>query len=250
MNSSEDSKPTNAVKLNTFSAKFEVLTGLGGIVLGLGFLLGVGILNELTESAVKTQWYSCLILPMLFIGLGLFFGGGRNLIRMFDYSVRTYKNNPPFQKIICTNCNQVVQVNVRQFEFTCRNCDASLNYSPYGNNLNVDPDLTQYRTLLQSISCSKCKSPNSILDRPLWFTCPNCKSRVELEEIPLGILNIQSQEDRTVDPAELDRKRIEKLGIELAICPNCGTMNSLSVIRCEKCNENLDKVKPIRNPYL
>lgn len=47
-----------------------------------------------------------------------------------------------------------------------------------------------------------------------------------------------------------ERKRVEKLGIEVTTCPKCGTLNSLVLIHCEKCHTNLSKVKPIRNPYL
>ncbi len=52
------------------------------------------------------------------------------------------------------------------------------------------------------------------------------------------------------DIAEKEQKRLESLGVEVAICPNCGTLNSLSLLSCEKCNTNLEKVKPVRNPHI
>jgi hypothetical protein len=48
----------------------------------------------------------------------------------------------------------------------------------------------------------------------------------------------------------MERRRAEKLGVEVAVCPNCQTLNSLPLINCEKCNTNLEKAKPIRNPYI
>lgn len=50
--------------------------------------------------------------------------------------------------------------------------------------------------------------------------------------------------------AEKEQKRLESLGVEVAICPNCGTLNSLSLLSCEKCNTNLEKVKSVRNPHI
>ena len=49
---------------------------------------------------------------------------------------------------------------------------------------------------------------------------------------------------------ENEIQRIEKLGIQIVICPKCKTMNSLELIECVVCHTNLDKVKPVRNPYL
>ena len=66
----------------------------------------------------------------------------------------------------------------------------------------------------------------------------------------LPIQASQQGVDQPVDPAEMERRRVEKLGIEVAVCPNCQTSNSLSLINCEKCNTNIEKVKPIRNPYM
>ena len=53
-----------------------------------------------------------------------------------------------------------------------------------------------------------------------------------------------------LDTAEKEQKRAESLGVEVAVCPNCGTLNSLSLLTCEKCNTNLEKVKPVRNPHI
>lgn len=44
-----------------------------------------------------------------------------------------------------------------------------------------------------------------------------------------------------VDPTEKERQRVEKLGIEVIVCPNCGALNSLSLLSCEKCRANLKK---------
>ena len=60
----------------------------------------------------------------------------------------------------------------------------------------------------------------------------------------------QQEIEQPTDPVEMERRRAEKLGIEIAVCPSCNTLNSLSLLRCEKCNTNLEKVKPIRNPYI
>ena len=59
-----------------------------------------------------------------------------------------------------------------------------------------------------------------------------------------------SAQELLTGAAELERHRVEKLGVEVAICPNCQTPNSLSLLNCTKCHTNIEKVKPVRNPYL
>ena len=61
---------------------------------------------------------------------------------------------------------------------------------------------------------------------------------------------IQQEKKVANKSPESEQSRIEKYGIEIAVCPNCQTVNSLSFLNCEKCNTNLEKVKPIRNPYI
>ena len=56
--------------------------------------------------------------------------------------------------------------------------------------------------------------------------------------------------EQPLDSAEKEQSRAEGPGVEVAICPNCGTLNSLSLLTCEKCNTNLEKVKPVRNPHI
>lgn len=58
------------------------------------------------------------------------------------------------------------------------------------------------------------------------------------------------EHERTLDSAEKEQRRAESLGVEIAVCPNCGTLNSLSLLTCEKCKTNLEKVKPVRNPHI
>ncbi len=59
----------------------------------------------------------------------------------------------------------------------------------------------------------------------------------------------EQQEQSTIS-SDLEILRVQKFGIEVIACPKCGTLNSLALIHCEKCNTNIDNVKPIRNPYL
>lgn len=61
---------------------------------------------------------------------------------------------------------------------------------------------------------------------------------------------MQSEKVNTLNVDKEEREKAEKLGIEIAVCPNCGTLNSLALMQCEKCHTSLNKVKPIRNPYL
>lgn len=61
---------------------------------------------------------------------------------------------------------------------------------------------------------------------------------------------IENEVERSLDSAEKERRRVESLGIEVLTCPNCGTLNSLSLLSCEKCNTNLEKIKPIKNPHI
>jgi hypothetical protein len=58
------------------------------------------------------------------------------------------------------------------------------------------------------------------------------------------------EHEQALDSAEKEQRRAESLGVEIAICPNCGTLNSLSLLTCEKCKTNLEKVKPVRNPHI
>lgn len=58
------------------------------------------------------------------------------------------------------------------------------------------------------------------------------------------------EHEQPLDAAEKEQRRAESLGVEIVICPNCGTLNSLSLSTCEKCNTNLEKVKPVRNPHI
>jgi curved DNA-binding protein CbpA len=137
---------------------------------------------------------------------------------------------------------------------------------------------------LQAWICpnSKCNTPNRIGTKfcvkcgiQVGMICPQCGSLVETvvefcAECGINIkqcdreLKIKSQQER----AELERKteeaerhrvfreqmqlrkRVEKIGIEVAVCPKCKTMNSLALIRCEQCHASLDKVAPVHNPYL
>ena len=46
------------------------------------------------------------------------------------------------------------------------------------------------------------------------------------------------------------RKRVEKYGVEVIVCPSCQTLNSLSFAYCTKCHTDLSKEKSIRNPYI
>lgn len=61
---------------------------------------------------------------------------------------------------------------------------------------------------------------------------------------------INNEVSQHLDSAEKEQIRVESLGVEVTICPNCGTLNSLSLLICEKCNTNVEKVKPIKNPYI
>jgi hypothetical protein len=60
----------------------------------------------------------------------------------------------------------------------------------------------------------------------------------------------QLEREAPINAVESEQQRVERLGIEVAVCLNCQTINSLALLNCEKCHTNLAKVKPIRNPYL
>jgi curved DNA-binding protein CbpA len=55
------------------------------------------------------------------------------------------------------------------------------------------------------------------------------------------------QQKENLDPEKLEA---EKYGIEVVVCPSCGTTNSLSFTQCRKCSKDITKVRPIRNPYI
>ena len=62
--------------------------------------------------------------------------------------------------------------------------------------------------------------------------------------------SIKNEVFQSLNSSEKEQRRVESLGIEVATCPNCGTLNSLSLLICEKCKTNLEKVKPVRNPHI
>ncbi len=62
--------------------------------------------------------------------------------------------------------------------------------------------------------------------------------------------SIKNVDFQSLNSSEKEQKRVESLGIEVGICPNCGTLNSLSLLICEKCKTSLEKVKPVRNPHI
>jgi ribosomal protein L40E len=79
-----------------------------------------------------------------------------------------------------------------------------------------------------------------------WYYSPDrVKNPEEITSVPAGAAKVE-----TLTPEEVERKKIEKYGIEVVICPSCNTINSLSLIKCTKCSTSLAKEKPIHNPYL
>lgn len=58
-------------------------------------------------------------------------------------------------------------------------------------------------------------------------------------------------ERKQKEKEELEKRReIEKYGIEVIICPSCGTINSTSFTQCRKCLKDIMKVRQVENPYL
>ena len=78
----------------------------------------------------------------------------------------------------------------------------------------------------------------------LWWLIGKFSSK------PSDSPSIKSEVSQSPSAAEKEQRRVESLGIEVATCLNCGTLNSLSLLICEKCKTNLEKVKPVRNPYV
>lgn len=82
--------------------------------------------------------------------------------------------------------------------------------------------------------------------------------------VHIGALNLKSldsalihlhdwhvaEQDRRKEEEEEERRRVEKLGVEVVVCPSCSTRNSLVYTNCVKCSAKLSKGKVISNPYL
>jgi ribosomal protein L40E len=61
---------------------------------------------------------------------------------------------------------------------------------------------------------------------------------------------IQNEWEKESRQPELEKLRVEKYGSKIIVCLSCGTKNSTSFSRCLKCSKDLDREKPVDNPYV
>ena len=60
----------------------------------------------------------------------------------------------------------------------------------------------------------------------------------------------QQKRQANSENPEMEKRRVEKYGIEIIICSSCGTKNSLSFSHCINCSKDMSREKIIPNPYL
>ncbi len=230
-----EAKIRNPIELHTFHIWREVGVSLLGLILGLGLLISLSFWGPWAEKwskgiKITGGWESWFIVPLL-IGLGLLFGNGRGLWSLFVLKITSYKS-PPIQKIACPSCSHIAEVNIRKYSFLCQNCDEQVRWTPFG--FDVNPDLAQYRTVLErGVACPKCHYQNPLNQRAAWFTCPECKSRVDLERVP-----IEATADETAVDLKPDRDDLETR-VAAGSCPKCGTQVGPTDQNCPSCRINL-----------
>jgi ribosomal protein L40E len=93
-------------------------------------------------------------------------------------------------------------------------------------------------TLGELLSESKTVADNFINTFTIMLKRNNVEFNVFVEE--------ENKQDEKIEP----RKQVKEYGVQVLVCPKCGTLNSLSFTKCTECQTNLDKVSPIPNPRL
>jgi predicted RNA-binding Zn-ribbon protein involved in translation (DUF1610 family) len=81
--------------------------------------------------------------------------------------------------ISCSSCHQTAQVSQKKYQYNCEKCGIENNVWA-----SIDGQGTPPEILEKGLPCWKCSQLNPLSKRTAWFTCPDCKSKVELEHIP------------------------------------------------------------------
>ena len=169
--------PSLAIRLRTTNeirseSLKQILIGLGILALG-----GVAVYLPTLLRSVWEDGATCLLIVGYIFALGaLFTGGGTafNGIRSFLRTVMQFLN---YRKVDCPTCGHRPKVSIRWFNYFCQQCGVE-------QTLNLEQFDLPKRQVQEGTKCSSCESPIQLIGRPAWFTCPKCKSRVDLETLP------------------------------------------------------------------
>lgn len=170
----------------------------------------------------------------------------------------------------CPKCGNTDNVPEQELKFgcafKCRYCSTSslviYNHKLYEPRPDDKICIRCGRIGAQGSRFCQCQAPliqkciNCSREFPIHYdVCDQCGVHQEQEKKRRKQVAAAEEEKEVARQQEIQRKlterrRIEKLGIEIIVCPKCKTLNSLAFIHCEKCHANVNRVKPIRNPYL
>ena len=82
-----------------------------------------------------------------------------------------------YKRVDCPTCGHRPRISIRWFSYACQECSSE-------QILNLEDFDRPKRMVKSPRKCISCEAPIQLIGRPAWFTCPECKSRVDLETLP------------------------------------------------------------------
>ncbi len=210
-----------AVKLWTTSdfeneRKQQIKNNIIQVAIGWALVISFVILGPYLFDLVDNSCASWIGLAAF--GIGLWLGLIKWIYRSYpgNYNpnnISTWRKEASqqldwFRNVKCPKCGQNVKVNVGYLEYNCQECGGA-NIKRAGISENPPEKI-----IMQGTSCASCKKPITFRDRQAQFMCPECKSEVELNNIPIDELNQQTgllSNQKEVSPEDNIRQALENL---------------------------------------